>query len=212
MYNDINDRIKKALLESLSLKTEMKSKTIESQKTCAHAALNMLHIVDPYSCILGGAPRDWALGNPAKDLDIYIHGYPNESRDSIKDRISQALQLQADELEDVTNNSYYTHSLDNGVVGVLNVKNCFMPIQIVLCDRQPIEMLNTFHGSLSKASYTRGYYWDYLTNSEDYELDTSVEFDISKEFKVHLIRKNDDPKYIAKIKAKYPEFTHIHES
>jgi hypothetical protein len=29
MYNDINDRIKKALLESLSLKTEMKNKTIE---------------------------------------------------------------------------------------------------------------------------------------------------------------------------------------
>jgi hypothetical protein len=212
MYNDINDRIKKALLESLSLKTEMKSKTIESQKVCANAALNMLHIVDPHSCILGGAPRDWALGNPAKDLDIYIHGYPNESRDSIMSRISQALDLQENELEDVTKNSYYMHSLDNGVAAVFNVKNCFMPIQIILCDRLPIEMLRRFHGSLSKASYTRGYYWDYLNNVDDYELETSVEFDISKEFKVHLVRKGDDPKYIAKIQAKYPDFTTVYES
>ena len=87
-----------------------------------------------------------------------------------------------------------------------------MPIQIILCDRLPIEMLHAFHGSLSKASYTRGYYWDYLTNPTDYELDTSVEFDISKQFKVHLVRKTDDPKYIAKVKAKYPNFTTVYES
>ena len=106
----------------------------------------------------------------------------------------------------------YINSLDNGVVAVFNVKNCFMPIQIILCDRLPIEMLHAFHGSLSKASYTRGYYWDYLTNPTDYELDTSVEFDISKQFKVHLVRKTDDPKYIAKVKAKYPNFTTVYES
>ena len=213
MSTELNDRIKKAFLDHLNLNdSHMKKKTIESQKTCAHAALNMLHIVDPDSCILGGAPRDWELGNPARDLDIYLHGYPKESKNSIIARISQALELQDNELEDVTNNSYYMHSIDNGVVGVLNVKNCFMPIQIVLCDRYPIDMLYTFHGSLSKASYTRGYYWDYLKNSEDYELGTSIEFDISKQFKVHLVRKTDDPKYIAKIKAKYPDFTTVYES
>jgi len=212
MYNDINDRIREAISKSLSLKSEMKNKTIESQKSCAHAALNMLHMVDPDSCILGGAPRDWALGNPAKDLDVYLRGYPNESRDSIKARVSQALELQIDELEDVTKDSYYMHSLDNGVLGVLNVKNCFMPIQIVICDRLPIDMLDTFHGSLSQAYYVRGYRWNYLNNSDDYELDTSMEFDISKQFKVHLIKKNDDPKYIAKIQSKYPEFTPVYES
>jgi len=212
MSSDINERIREAISKSISLKIEMKSQIIESQKNCAIAALNMLHMVDPNSCILGGAPRDWALGNPAKDLDIYIHAYPNESRDSVESRISQALELQVNELENVTNDSYYTHSLDNGVVAVFNVKNCFMPIQIILCDRLPIEMLHAFHGSLSKASYTRGYYWDYLTNPTDYELDTSVEFDISKQFKVHLVRKTDDPKYIAKVKAKYPNFTTVYES
>ena len=212
MSSDINERIKEAISKSISLKIEMKSQIIESQKNCAIAALNMLHIVDPNSCILGGAPRDWALGNPAKDLDIYIHAYPNESRDSIESRVSQALELQANELENVTNDSYYAHSLDNGVVAVFNVKNCFMPIQIVLCDRLPIDMLDTFHGSLSQAYYIRGYKWDYLYNSEDYELDTSMEFDISKQFKVHLIKKNDDPQYIKKIQAKYPEFTPVYES
>ena len=211
MSSDINEMIRQAVGKRLS-KENMKNEIIESQRICAIAALNMLHIVDPDSCVLGGAPRDWALGNPAKDLDIYIRGYPNESRDSIKARVSQALELQADELEDVTKDSYYMHSLDNGVIGVLNVKNCFMPIQIVICDRTPFDMLDTFHGSLSKVSYSRGYNWNYLSNSQDYELDTSIEFDISKQFKVHLVKKSDDPRYIAKIQIKYPNFTVIYES
>ena len=43
-------------------------KFIEAQKACANAVLNMLHMVDPDSCILGGAPRDWALNNIAKEI------------------------------------------------------------------------------------------------------------------------------------------------
>jgi hypothetical protein len=187
-------------------------KFIEAQKACANAVLNMLHMVDPDSCILGGAPRDWALNNIAKDLDVYIRGYHNEPRESVMARVSQALELQSNEIEDVTKDSYYMHSLDNGVLGVFNVKNCFMPIQIILCDRLPIDMIDTFHGSLSKAYYIRGYNWSYLDNPTDYELDTNIEFDISKQFKVHLIKKTDDPQYIKKIQAKYPDFTPVYES
>lgn len=203
----------KELLDYLNLQNgSMNNKTISLQKNCANAVLSMLHMVDPDCCILGGAPRDWALGNYAKDLDVYLQGYPNESRESISSRVAQALELQEGEIEDVTKDSYYMHSLDNGVLGVLNVKNCFMPIQIVICDRLPIDMLDKFHGSLSKVSYCRNYNWDYLKNHDSFSLDTSLEFDISKQFKVHLVKKSDDPKYIAKIQRKYPEYTVIYES
>jgi hypothetical protein len=188
------------------------SKIIESQKTCANAALNLLHMVDPDSCLLGGAPRDWALGNLAKDLDIYLRPFPMESRASTIARITQALSLEHSEIEDVTNDSYYMHGKDNGVLGVLNVKNCFMPIQIVLCDRAPLEMLYTFHCSLSQAYYVRDHSWEYPLNSDAYRLETTMEFDISKQFQVNLVKKSSDPRYINKVHAKYPNYTPVYEA
>jgi hypothetical protein len=202
MYTNLKD-----FMDNLSL-----VKTIESQKTCANAALNLLHMVDPDSCLLGGAPRDWALGKVAKDLDVYLRPFLMESKDSTIARITQALSLEHNEIEDVTNDSYYMHSKDNGVLGVLNVKNCFMPIQIVLCDRAPLEMLYTFHCSLSQAYYVRDHSWDYTLNSDAYRLETTMEFDIGKQFQVNLIKKNSDPKYIAKIQAKYPNYTPVYEA
>jgi len=202
MYTNLKD-----FMDNLSL-----VKTIESQKTCANAALNLLHMVDPDSCLLGGAPRDWALGKVAKDLDVYIRPFPMESRDSTIARITQALSLDHNEIEDVTNDSYYMHSKDNGVLGVLNVKNCFMPIQIVLCDRAPLEMLYTFHCSLSQAYYVRDHSWNYPLNADAYRLETTMEFDISKQFQVNLVKKNSDPRYIAKIQAKYPNYTPVYEA
>jgi hypothetical protein len=202
MYTNLKD-----FMDNLSL-----VKTIESQKTCANAALNLLHMVDPDSCLLGGAPRDWALGKVAKDLDVYLRPFPMESKDSTIARITQALSLEHNEIEDVTNDSYYMQSKDNGVLGVLNVKNCFMPIQIVLCDRAPLEMLYTFHCSLSQAYYVRDHGWDYPLNSDAYRLETTMEFDIGKQFQVNLIKKNSDPRYIAKIQAKYPNYTPVYEA
>jgi hypothetical protein len=202
MYTNLKD-----FMDNLSL-----IKTIESQKTCANAALNLLHMVDPDSCLLGGAPRDWALGNVAKDLDIYLRPFPMESRESTMARVAQALSLEHTEVDDVTNDSYYMHSKDNGVLGVLNIKNCFMPIQIVLCDRAPLEMLYTFHCSLSQAYYIRDHSWTYPLTSDAYRLETTMEFDIGKQFQVNLIKKNSDPRYIAKIQAKYPNYTPVYEA
>lgn len=200
------------LLNHFNMDNKLKNtKIIDAQKNCANAVLSMLHMVDPRSCILGGAPRDWALGNPAKDLDVYVQGYPDEDLESIVLRISQALELQENEIEDVTNTSYYVHSLDNGVLNVLNIKNCYMPIQVIICDRNPIDMLDKFHGSLSKVSYRRSMMWHPLRRDDCFILETSMEFDISRQFNVHLVRASDDPRYIAKVQAKYPNFTAVYE-
>jgi hypothetical protein len=204
--------IKEAVSNYISSRDELEDKLIKSQKVSANAALRMLNVVDPQSCVLGGAPRDWALGKMAKDLDIYLQGYPDESRESVRVRVTQALDLQPYEIEDVTKESSYIDSLDNGVLGVFNIKGCFMPIQIVLCDCRPIDMLNKFHGSLSKVAYIRSDNWTPDSDFDGFELQTTLEFDISKQFQVHLIKKGDDPKYIAKVQAKYPDYTPIYEA
>lgn len=43
------------------------------QKDLAQILLDKLELIDPYAILAGGAPRDWYLGNPASDLDFYIH-------------------------------------------------------------------------------------------------------------------------------------------
>lgn len=48
-------------------------KTIEEQKAIADNVLGKLEAVDPYCILAGGAPMDWYLGRPAKDLDIYFY-------------------------------------------------------------------------------------------------------------------------------------------
>lgn len=46
---------------------------IEKQKAIADEVLGCLETLCPHTILAGGAPRDWYLGNPANDLDIYIH-------------------------------------------------------------------------------------------------------------------------------------------
>lgn len=45
---------------------------IDKQKNTADKALDILFSVCPSAIVAGGAPRDWYLGNPAKDIDIFI--------------------------------------------------------------------------------------------------------------------------------------------
>ena len=48
------------------------SKTIEEQKGIAGEVLTQLEIICPHAILAGGAPRDWHMGTPANDLDIYF--------------------------------------------------------------------------------------------------------------------------------------------
>jgi hypothetical protein len=188
------------------------AKQIQSQQVTADAVLRMMFVIDPNSCILGGAPRDWALGNPAKDLDVYIQTAVGEPSEITMKRIMLAMDLQEDEIEDITSSSYYVAGIDNGVQYVFNIKNCYMPIQVIVCDRKPIKMLDVFHGSLSKVSYVRLADWDPFDNYAKTGIETTMEFDISKKFQVHMVYAKDDMRYINKVTAKYPYFTTVYEA
>lgn len=49
------------------------SDIIEKQKLFAKEVLEKLQLIDPNATLAGGAPRDWWLGKPAKDLDFYFY-------------------------------------------------------------------------------------------------------------------------------------------
>jgi hypothetical protein len=51
----------------------MTSTEIDTQQNIANELIQKLEIVDPDCILAGGAPRNWFLGKPAKDLDFYIH-------------------------------------------------------------------------------------------------------------------------------------------
>jgi len=46
---------------------------IEHQQWVADTVIDMLYPIDPYTIVAGGAPRDWYLGKPATDVDVFFH-------------------------------------------------------------------------------------------------------------------------------------------
>lgn len=45
---------------------------ITKQKQVADLVLNKLFQICPYAIVAGGAPRDWYIGIPAQDIDVYF--------------------------------------------------------------------------------------------------------------------------------------------
>lgn len=172
---------------------------IAKQKTVANAALRLLNNAGfNDAMVLGGAPRDWLHNNAAKDLDIYIE-YSGSLMDMVE-RIKRALFLQPHELQDVTSTSDYLKNKDNGVLYVFNVVNLAVPVQIIICDRPPLKMLEVFHGSLSQT------YAYHNVDSGNLDVRSSSTFVLGKRFLVHFVRKTDDPVYISKVTRKYPQY------
>ena len=44
---------------------------IRHQQAVADYFIALMRSIDPYVCVAGGAPRDWFLGKPAADIDIF---------------------------------------------------------------------------------------------------------------------------------------------
>ena len=170
---------------------------VEEQKEYALKILERLSIIDPDIVIGGGAPRDWHFGRLAKDFDIYVQGKTFEDYLSVGNRIEKL----GIKLKDVTASSpEYTGKSDNGVLGVYNVVNLYHPVQIIVCDRFPSQMVNTFMTSISKI---------YMTKYGNTYKDST--FDIGKEYNCIFIEENADPKYINKILQKFPNMQPIYQ-
>tara|TARA_R110000787_G_C13308602_1_gene435265 strand:- start:50 stop:631 length:582 start_codon:yes stop_codon:yes gene_type:complete len=67
------------------------SKTIEEQKEIAEDVLTQLEIICPHAILAGGAPRDWYMGTPANDLDIYFSLDPDSKAASNRSQLKKVL-------------------------------------------------------------------------------------------------------------------------
>jgi len=57
---------------------------IDKQKQIADNVLDILFSIDPYAIVAGGAPRDWFLGNTARDIDVFFYTRPRQAIHDVK--------------------------------------------------------------------------------------------------------------------------------
>ncbi len=86
-----DDRTKKTTAHTKTAKTFSKSEIIEKQKRIAASILYTLASEgNPKAIIAGGAPRNWFMGEPANDIDIY---FPNQIDKEVYQKIANREQL-----------------------------------------------------------------------------------------------------------------------
>lgn len=56
-----------------TLATYANTDIISNQQHVADTILEKLFPIDPYCIVAGGAPRDWHLGKPASDIDVFFY-------------------------------------------------------------------------------------------------------------------------------------------
>ena len=62
----------------------------EEQKKVAKEVYGKLKLIDPYSILAGGAPRDWYFGQKANDLDFYFFSTATTVR-SVENQLTELL-------------------------------------------------------------------------------------------------------------------------
>lgn len=64
---------------------------IQKQKQVADKVLDRLEIIDPSCIVAGGAPRDWTMGKPASDVDIFLSVSECNTMSTVLKQIQKAL-------------------------------------------------------------------------------------------------------------------------
>jgi len=67
---------------------------IRHQQKVADDVLNRLEVIDPACIVAGGAPRDWYMGEVAKDIDVFLHLRNDLKASTQRGQIKRALGLE----------------------------------------------------------------------------------------------------------------------
>ncbi len=179
-----------------------KEKRIQHQKKVALAVMKVLMYFDTRVILAGGAPRDWYLGNPAKDLDFYFYIPEKLSSADISDIVSGIVGnfiLSESEVSD----GYYHNNPEIFMVydGVfsLDIGDTMEEIQLMQMKSPivPASLVDDFSLSLSK-----------IWVSSDGITHFLPEFQDSIENKTMYIYTNHG-KYIEKMKEKFPDYRFV---
>ena len=167
---------------------------IDYQKKVADEVLQKLRTYDKNAILAGGAPRDWYLGNLARDLDFYFS--TNQKWFGDVQSSMNALGLPSDCYEG--DSQLYDRNPD--ILGVFSGYFMDMNIQLICVKTTPADAVRKFALDICQAWYFDG------------RIYTTKDFDISVEKKIIRITNNlyaDKDGYVQKILYKFPDFLFV---
>lgn len=184
---------------------------IKHQQVVADKVLNMVKAIDTTSVIAGGAPRDWYLGIPATDLDVYIRIQYNPSLTVCS--VVNSLKLQGfEDIQEVGDSRINSFDKKNMIVTESKspAEYCYDPhilmvlqstyegeiVQFIISTRKQKETIMDFYASLSMVWY------------KDETIFTTTLFELSVKNKVIVVTGTQflGNKYYEKIKLKFSDY------
>lgn len=125
---------------------------IEHQKKVAKYAYDLLGVIDPECVLAGGAPRNWHLGKPAKDLDFWLN-VPNKGmkhKTLLEKHFSRTPKFRG-----ITKSDDEDYGSLPGIEALIDVPYQFENIQIVVLDDEwePELYIDTFDFDLCKIMF-----------------------------------------------------------
>lgn len=177
---------------------------IEIQKKIAKDVLSKLQMVDMWAMLAGGACRDWYLGNPASDLDFYVHystKYPQWALcEHFSKLIGCEIKVVGKKGDKLNPESEVVYTQDPNIEIVLGGVKDGIDIQIIIVN-SPYFCVGNFCFDICQA---------YSLNID--EIKTTKKFEEAVKHKIIRITGefySQKDTYVKKIKAKFPDYLHI---
>lgn len=102
--------------------------TTQYQRSVAKDLLSQISLVDPSAILAGGAVRDWYLGKPANDLDIYVR-CPNH--ETYSEKVSMLKNIGLIYVNKLSKNSEVNYASLPGLLHVFEGHYCNMKVNIM---------------------------------------------------------------------------------
>ncbi len=122
------------------------------QKDTADKALDLLYSVCPSAIVAGGAPRDWYLGIPAKDIDIFITA---DNRWTTSEIVEVLSKLGFEKVTPITpkEDGLQNYTMNPHIRFVYNGKLDDELIQVVVLNDSTYKIVDTFAFNVCKVWY-----------------------------------------------------------
>lgn len=171
---------------------------IYEQKSTADIVLGKLEILDPSAIIAGGAPRDWSLGLPASDIDVFVHcPRTMQGQAQMMRTLSKMFEVPVQVLGPDLAPEY---KMNSSIEDVYQLEVSGTTVQVIRSKTPTFRTLEGFPISLSKAWY------------KGQIIRTERSFDVSVENGVMWKTLPDYPrehKYLNKIRLKFPTWRYF---
>ena len=127
---------------------------VNKQKKLADKILDKLFLIDPYSIVAGGAPRDWHFGEMATDIDVFFCVGRTATRGTVEQMLSRFLpEPDSFVSEDDLPVSYEKNSALRCVRSYTVEETS---VQLIELHTPSFDIVGTFPVNMSKAWYKNG--------------------------------------------------------